>query len=322
MGPTNRLRQIFLCGHRKSGTTLFQNIFDGHTQILVYPIDLNVLYAYYPKFNTDQFSDDYKKERLSTVIFEELNSRTQIKQIHLERVKNVFFKKLNGNYNDIDLIILSLKYAWESVFREPSHEWFLFKETSIEIYHHDLDKLFPDSIFFCLIRDPRDNFAALKAGVDKYYSKIGEDNLMTLFSLILRLQTSLRYLKDIGPSYSNLNLISFEELTTQPGKQIQHITEILDIQFEKSLLIPTVTGNKTEGNSFEGKKFNKISSANVGSWTKRLSDFEIQIIEYYLKDLMQHFGYEPSLKEFNPSMISEWYKWMNYKYLFHDRFTI
>ena len=39
---------LFITGHRKSGTTMFANLFDGHKDFLVYPSDLCLLYAYYP----------------------------------------------------------------------------------------------------------------------------------------------------------------------------------------------------------------------------------------------------------------------------------
>ena len=39
---------IFLCGHRKSGTSMFLNLFDNNSEINVFPTDLNLLYAYFP----------------------------------------------------------------------------------------------------------------------------------------------------------------------------------------------------------------------------------------------------------------------------------
>jgi len=39
---------IFICGHRKSGTTMFHNLFDGHPDLDVYPVILNILYGYFP----------------------------------------------------------------------------------------------------------------------------------------------------------------------------------------------------------------------------------------------------------------------------------
>ena len=41
---------LFITGHRKSGTSMLNNLFDGHEDFLVYPNDITILYAYFPNF--------------------------------------------------------------------------------------------------------------------------------------------------------------------------------------------------------------------------------------------------------------------------------
>ena len=67
---------IFICGHRKSGTTMFHNLFDGHEELLVYPSDLNLLYAYFPIYISEKYSDEERLERLDTVLFKEFQQVT------------------------------------------------------------------------------------------------------------------------------------------------------------------------------------------------------------------------------------------------------
>ena len=55
---------LFLTGHRKSGTTMFSNLFDGHEDFLVYPSDICLLYAYYPFFIKSKMSLKKKKDRI------------------------------------------------------------------------------------------------------------------------------------------------------------------------------------------------------------------------------------------------------------------
>ena len=50
MNGIGDLPLAFVCGHRKSGTTLLANLLDGHPQLAVYPVDLVLLYAYFPDF--------------------------------------------------------------------------------------------------------------------------------------------------------------------------------------------------------------------------------------------------------------------------------
>jgi hypothetical protein len=53
---------LFITGHRKSGTTMFANLFDGHEDFCVYPSDLTILYAFYPYFIGKEFSFKSKKK--------------------------------------------------------------------------------------------------------------------------------------------------------------------------------------------------------------------------------------------------------------------
>lgn len=39
---------LFICGHRKSGTTLLNHLLDSHPSLAVYPHDISFLYGYFP----------------------------------------------------------------------------------------------------------------------------------------------------------------------------------------------------------------------------------------------------------------------------------
>ena len=59
---------IFICGHRKCGTTMFGNLFDNHKDLVVYPTDLSIFYGYFPKFNNNKYTLKEKLRRLEIVI--------------------------------------------------------------------------------------------------------------------------------------------------------------------------------------------------------------------------------------------------------------
>ena len=58
------MKTIFITGHRKSGTTLLSNLFDGHEDFAVYPTDLSLMYAYFPYFNKSSISYKQKIKRI------------------------------------------------------------------------------------------------------------------------------------------------------------------------------------------------------------------------------------------------------------------
>ena len=55
---------ILIGGTRKSGTTVFQSLFDGHKEIICPPHDLNVFYAFYPQWYNSNLSRSKLETRL------------------------------------------------------------------------------------------------------------------------------------------------------------------------------------------------------------------------------------------------------------------
>ena len=56
------MKTVVIGGTRKSGTTLFQSLFDGHKDIIVPPHDLNVFYGFYPRWSKTNISNKEKKK--------------------------------------------------------------------------------------------------------------------------------------------------------------------------------------------------------------------------------------------------------------------
>ena len=51
-------KPVFICGHRKTGTTMLINLFDNHPDLLVYPDDSGFWYVYYPLFDGENISNN------------------------------------------------------------------------------------------------------------------------------------------------------------------------------------------------------------------------------------------------------------------------
>ena len=317
---------IFICGHRKCGTSMFFNLFDGHSRLLVYPSDLNLLYAYFPKYLSNEYTYEDRKMRLGRVIFADIEDQQKSNNIDtgldIGLFKEMFFSSLTGDLTDIKEIIAQLYYAYEKLVQRPNM-FPAFKETSLEIYAHEIFEWFPDAKIIQLIRDPRDNYSALKAGVDSYYRKLGENEKETLASMIYRAKLGMKIglynQKKYGPN--KYKIIKFEELVSDVQTKMQEISDFIGIQFEPSMLLPTKEGHSTAGNSFDGEKFNKVTAKNVGRWRERISEHEAKIIEFHFEDLMNNFKYrlEFSKEECVKSAV-DFYKWHNYRYFYNDRF--
>lgn len=317
-----KFKVLFITGHRKSGTSMLNNLFDGHEDFLVYPNDISILYAYYPNFIGNKFSFMRKKKRLMTVIK---------KSLEKTRKNNLFDKKLflnligkDVNSKNIDRIELILKLILKNFIissKKKKFQYVVFKETSLGVFIEEISKWFKDVKFIQVIRDPRDNFSSLKSGYKKYYKKIGESKKMLLSSMINR---ALLDFETIDYNYKllgkeNFYFLKFEELVSNPKTQLKKICKFLRVKFNNILLLPTVLGKNVRGNNFEGKKLFKISGLNVGKWKKRLDKSEIEIIEFYFKSVLKKFKYKKT-GSCTMKFLREHYIWVNNRLYFNDSF--
>ena len=174
-----------------------------------------------------------------------------------------------------------------------------------------------------LLRDPRDNYSAIKAGVQQYYSKLGEGNFEALASLINRARMDFRSgnvnAAEKPDAFCNLR---FEDLVADPETAMKDLAEFLDVSFGQTLLTPTMQGKGFAGNNYDGLKFGGISTKNVGRWRDRISEKEAMIIEYWMEAEMKSAGYETvfPIKDCQTA-FGEFYAWYNSKYFFRDAFS-
>jgi hypothetical protein len=324
-------RYLFLGGHRKSGTTMPLNLFDGHPLCCVYPTDIAVLYGYFPVWTREGHSTDERLARLDLVVFGTLRKIRERHGLHdrlpVEAMREHFFSRLDaGRLHEIDVVIRQIVDSYRAATRQPIAERpvVVLKETSLEIYARELDGWFPGAQFVQLVRDPRDNMGALRAGAEKHYRQIGESELQILASLIHRAGLGLRLIEPNRRALGEdrFRTVSFERLTEDPEAVLEAMCAFTGLEHSPCMRTPTVMGVSTVGNNYDGEAFRRVTARNVGRWRERISLFEGQVIEFHLGDLMQQQGYR---RELDPEecarAAAEFYKWMNYQYFFKDAFT-
>ncbi len=313
---------LFLCGHRKAGTTLFLSLFDGHPSLSVYPTDVTVLYAYFPKFVQSCGADPARRARLERLLASELRRLAPDHETEIERFSAGFDAAVAGRALDDMAAVLEAVVAGTTAMRGAGR-WSVLKETSIEIYAAELLSWFPQARFIQLLRDPRDNYAALKAGRERY-AGFGESEGMTLSSLVNRAGIGLRLATLNAQRFGadRYRVLRFEDLVANPRAEMEGLCRFLDIPFDPILLRPTLLGVPTRGNSYDGFDFSQVSTRNVGRWPERIAPFEAQVIEFHLGDLMNGHGYPTTFAAADQAdAAAEFYKWENYKYHYRDSFA-
>lgn len=300
---TNIENATFICGHRKSGTTLLLCLLDNHPELLVYPADSAFFYGYYPEFESPIYSDHQKIERMAVFVANKL-------EIELHTLSESDRKELNFPLNAMrhDLriyasetekksrdMLISLMKAYRKHFKgSPNAVRWLEKTTSSEIYAAKILEWFPNARFIHVIRDPRDNWASLKAGWSKLYYRFNDSPHRLMHQMIERGKLGMEFARNNMDRFGSdiYKIIKFEDIVTRPKRILNEICDFLNIRFSETMLIPTVCGNLWKGNNFQGLKFNRPSDANVGKWRERITEDEACLIEYHFGSLMEYFGYE------------------------------
>jgi len=320
---------IFITGHRKSGTTLMGNLFDNNDFACVYPTDLTLMYAYYPYFNNNSITFKQKKNRIKKILLKSLSDKFCLQKINQKKFKikdfvNVFINKINENkINNIKYLIKLLSKEYSKFVNQSNRKYFVIKETSSDIFYSTIFEKNEDIKFIHIIRDPRDNYASLKSGLKKYYSKIGEDQITLLSSMIQRGLLDFKFIK-INQQYfkkKNYMVIKYENLILNVENVMKKICKYLNCKFSKKLLIPTILGKPATSNTFNKSKSTIINSKSISRWKSELNNIEKDIINFYFKEYLDRY-YSLSKKnlKIDPKNIAIFYKEMNYKFFFNDSY--
>ena len=306
-----------------------RGLFDGHSSATTYPSDVSLLYAYFPCFTQDRERPrEQLRERISLVLRRSLNSVNSPggvePGIEVEKLISLFWHHFGeGDLFRRGAILEALGKAWcEYRALDYRSTTIVFKETSQAIYFEELKTDFSSLQMIHVLRDPRDNYAALKAGVRNYYARLGEGELETLASLINRCRMDMMTATVNSQLHPDSFLaIKFEDLVRQPKAALDRICQFLGWEFQQVMLSPTRLGLATSGNSHEGRSFQDIDSSHADAWRGRISADEAKVIEYWCEREMRDWGYEP---EFSASerqnAFAHFYAWYNCRYFYSDSF--
>jgi hypothetical protein len=320
------MKTVVIGGTRKSGTTLFHSLFDGHKDTIVPPHDLNVFYAFYPRWSKTSVSYLSKKKRLYKVTVLAWLVRYRMYQSKTDYLKTK--KKLilcfrenfdKYDFNNINHLFDFVKKLAISPFDTKNKKIIILKETSFEFHLLNINR----KIYFIkLNRDPRDILSALIPGLKNKYKIIGEDYYDLIFSTFVRYSLSIKACQ-ILKNKKNIKIkeVKFEELTFKTIKTLKDISKFLSISYNKEMLKPTMLKKKFKGNNLEKQKFEKVSKKNTGKWNKRLDKKSIMYMETLLKNEILSNNYKLNSKGINFS-LGDIYSELNDKYFFKDRFVM
>ena len=318
---------IFLTGHRKAGTSLLAKLLEGHDDVASYPTDLTLLYAFFPLLEEGLIDPCDKVWRFRNVINESIHlgmkgysSDNEIAETQSALLNALAPLIANGDFCD-KFSVLATMARWLKE-QNANVSRILFKETSQLQNYTSLKAIFPESKFVNIIRDPRDNMAAVYEGVSKSYAGFGDDARNALFSVANRAMFDLNFARKFDESNrSDVITVRFEDIVSDTKKFMKLICDFLELDFLDQVLRPTQNGFTYAGNNHSGKKFTGVYDGNKDRWKERLPNEYSAFVEFFCYDAMIYWGYEPGFKlDETLGLIDKFLQNYNYRYFFRDRY--
>jgi len=296
----NSKQPIFLLGAHKSGTSLLRSIFDGHKDLFTVPIEAHFFqnlgwWIEYPfrrnlskpysqadfKFNIKNFirnlnkSEDYQADSITKDLFDEILF-DEFVDAHL---------KNNMPLNEVFFVYVAAIYL--SIFKKKLSSEKRIVEKTVENFEFavDLSKMFPDAIFFHIVRNPYANLVSLR----KYKTKKKGSWIGPIFKALLN---NYYYLEKNQRVLDNYYVIKYEELVSDPLTIVKSICKSANIEFINSMLNPTFLGKDWTGNSTYSIKFSGISNDTLHQWRNQITPLEVDLVNKNFLYLLNRFDYD------------------------------
>jgi hypothetical protein len=299
------LQPIFVGGYRKSGTTLFLNLLDGHPAISVMPAGDARLLDFARKIadEPDALFRQQKKWLHITIVGsglppywlfgEEASPYFDLLayiSYWLGQVDDPLRRHIEG---------IAKAYACANPNTLPDCRYWLDKTPLQELDLDQLLELYSHLKFIHVVRNPLAALAAVeRINTDREWGfSLSRDTAELRTSMRQGLENAARLGTD------RYRIVRYEDFVREPARVMRDIADWLDIPYQQGLLQPTVNGIPSVSNSAfkENRLEGKIHPRSLERWREALSPFEIKHIQQTLYDEACAYGY--SRKELGVSAI-------------------
>jgi hypothetical protein len=163
-----------------------------------------------------------------------------------------------------------------------------------------------------MMRDPRDNFASYRK------NQIKTNHDLDIKHFCMRWALSYELGKIAQKRIKNYHVLRYEDLVSNPRKTLEKVSTWLSIDFNESLLEPTLAGMPWLGNAMRGYEFSGVAKKSIGCYKEMLAKKETQYIEKVLCPYLVQLGYSTDTArawnldyaEFKLGLFTRKLKWM------------
>jgi hypothetical protein len=276
---------LFLTGFPKSGTTLLLSLLDGHPDLNVFPKET----LFFPYALADLESDRERGvelfvERIFEGVLFGLEEVVKDK-VGTDDYKNALRKRwAKTDYALSRFLDIAVETYGELIGRSGRRYW-VEKTPHTELHVPTLYGWYPTIKVIHCVRDPRANYAAIRT----WNEREGRPTSFPRFAS--QLKRSWAAAKRNGNLLSQITL-RYEDFVEDTEHAMRQVCDFLEVEFDGTLLEPTLGGEPFKGNSMYKSSFSGVSRASLDRWRSVLSPEDIREVEWLLGPEFDEMGYE------------------------------
>jgi hypothetical protein len=288
---------LFLTGVHKSGTTLLQNLCDGHSALLVYPVDGGLGFE-----NASRGARFLIGTLVRRTLLPRLPSSARRRWVlgreegDLEPyvlLARFFFGLVppgEATAKDIFRTLAMAFCAIQPAERQEKVKCWAYKSTLTVHGADPLAEMFPSARFIQIVRHPCAVYAAQRrkqGQKGRLFTPYGE-----LLSIYSGLDQGLRRVEHLGNR--KYLMVRYEDLVVKTDSVMKGVAEYLDVSFEDILTRPTLYGRDATANTaYRGQHevSGRVSSETVERWREELSPAEVNLVGSFMAGFLDGFGY-------------------------------
>lgn len=279
------LQPVFLVGTPKSGTTFLLSLFDSHPSA----VSLLETAAYHLPLRSvrDRSGLVAKLDAFYSTLMSEHTIHAAITPDELRRRLASFEAEAPWTHLSRNVLHLLLSIVLEKVNQEAASRITHFIEKTPRQYDaaDEIFYDFPNAKVIHVLRDPRDNYLALKRMMDEPgYHGIGYHPTNFIRD---------RLLASLEAAYCNIaryegryRVVFYEDLILGGEPVIREIASWLGLPWHDLLLVPSYDGELWKGNSLASDLKDRLKPFDqrpIGRWKNALSEQEIDLLEWVIE---------------------------------------
>lgn len=298
--PEN-IKQHYIIGIGRSGTSLLSSILNSHSEILATPEVLFIVFFYHTFFRKKKFTAEEIDLLIEYIELYSVKHPYAGWNFNKEKLKSIL-KARNCQITFSDLCKLA-HLSFETKGKNSERIKLIIDKNPINtLFAEKLMKLSNESKFILMVRDYRANILSRKQnphlrGTNTYIHAIRWNFFNGKAKMLLQ-----KYPE-------NIFLLKYEDLAANPENSVKSVCKFLNIDFNPEMLnfykleqekysIPQIIKNETEktrihrGIKKYGDLTKPVNTSRIEAWKKELSFNDISIAEQICGKTGEFFGYQ------------------------------